>query len=170
MRKNIGVVPQDMVLFNETIRYNIQYGNIDASLEQIEKCARLAHIHDAIMKMPKGYDTIVGERGLMISGGEKQRICLARVLMKDPKILLLDEATSGLDAESEQAIQSALDDITTDRTVIMISHRLKTVQKADQIFVIDKGTIVEQGTHSHLMSNPSGVYRGLVQMQTLSIT
>lgn len=120
--------------------------------------------------MPKGYDTIVGERGLMISGGEKQRICLARVLMKDPKILLLDEATSGLDAESEQAIQSALDDITSDRTVIMISHRLKTVQRADQILVIDKGTIVEQGTHSQLMSNPSGVYHGLVQMQTLSTT
>eukprot|EP01127_Copromyxa_protea_P003434 TRINITY_DN1324_c0_g1_i2.p2 TRINITY_DN1324_c0_g1~~TRINITY_DN1324_c0_g1_i2.p2 ORF type:complete len:328 (-),score=71.80 TRINITY_DN1324_c0_g1_i2:54-1037(-) len=168
LRQVIGVVPQDLILFNNTIRYNIAYGKVDATDEEIQASAKLAHIHDAIMRMPKGYDTEVGERGLKLSGGEKQRVCLARALMKNPSILLLDEATSGLDAESEQAIHDALDQITEGRTVLMISHRLKTVQSADVILVFDKGQVVEQGSHEELIQKPNGVYKQLVRMQSLS--
>eukprot|EP01126_Amoeba_proteus_P058530 TRINITY_DN7562_c0_g1_i7.p1 TRINITY_DN7562_c0_g1~~TRINITY_DN7562_c0_g1_i7.p1 ORF type:complete len:498 (+),score=76.72 TRINITY_DN7562_c0_g1_i7:601-2094(+) len=167
LRSVIGIVPQDLVLFNNTIKYNILYGKVDAGMEELEKCAKLANIHDAIMRMPHGYETEVGERGLKLSGGEKQRICIARALMKHPSILLMDEATSGLDAESEQAIHSAMEEITRDRTVLMISHRLKTAQMADLILVLDKGKIVEQGSHEQLIQNPLGVYRQLVKMQTL---
>eukprot|EP01125_Pyxidicula_operculata_P017539 TRINITY_DN613_c0_g7_i1.p1 TRINITY_DN613_c0_g7~~TRINITY_DN613_c0_g7_i1.p1 ORF type:complete len:668 (-),score=122.63 TRINITY_DN613_c0_g7_i1:12-2015(-) len=169
LRSNIAVVPQDMVLFNETIRYNVAYGNENATDEEIKDACRQAHIHNSIVKMHNSYDTIVGERGLKLSGGEKQRICLARALMKNAPILLLDEATSGLDAESEKAIQEALDGVKKkNTTVIMISHRLKTVKDADWILVFDKGRVVEEGTHNSLIMDKDGIYHNLVQMQNLS--
>jgi len=174
LRQNIAVVPQDLVLFNETIRYNIAYGRCSSQTvlapeelqAEIEKCAKIAHIHDQILKMPDGYNTVVGERGLKLSGGEKQRICLARALMKNPPILLLDEVTSGLDADSEQHVQLALEEITKERTVLMISHRLKTVQSCDLILVFDGGQVVESGAHAQLMTK-NGLYSSLVKKQTL---
>lgn len=167
LRRAIGVVPQDLVLFNESIYYNIQYGNPSATKEEVEAAARAANVHDAILRMPEGYDTSVGERGLKLSGGEKQRICLARALLKNPPILILDEATSSLDSESEAAVQVAIDNVVGGgRTVLMISHRLKTVHNADKILVLDGGKIVEEGTHSSLMVK-RGPYYNLVQKQNL---
>ncbi|MEC7259223.1 MAG: ATP-binding cassette domain-containing protein, partial [Pseudomonadota bacterium] len=148
----IGVVPQDTVLFNDTIRYNIAYGRDGASQDDIEAAARAAQIHDFIQSLPEGYDTTVGERGLKLSGGEKQRVGIARTLLKDPPILLLDEATSALDSDTERDIQTALDRAGQGRTVIMIAHRLSTVAEADQIVVLDQGTIVETGTHDDLLA------------------
>uniref|UniRef100_A0A6B2L0L9 ABC transmembrane type-1 domain-containing protein n=1 Tax=Arcella intermedia TaxID=1963864 RepID=A0A6B2L0L9_9EUKA len=165
-RRHIGVVPQDLVLFNDTIFFNINYGSPDHP-EKVHECAQIAHIHDGINRMPKGYDTVVGERGLKLSGGEKQRICLARAIMKNPAVMLLDEVTSGLDAENEHHIQAALDHISKDRTIVLISHRLKTVQSADLILVFDKGGIVESGSHNELIANPNGVYSGMVKKQAL---
>lgn len=167
LRKEITVVPQDLVLFNDTIYYNISYGNIAcSSKEDVIAAAKIAHVHDAIMRMPNGYDTVVGERGLKLSGGEKQRICLARALMKDSKILLLDEITSGLDAESESGIQDALTEIAKSKSVVMISHRLKTAQNADLIYVFDNGSVVETGTHQQLMQL-NGMYCNMVSLQNL---
>ncbi|MAY88931.1 MAG: metal ABC transporter permease [Pseudooceanicola sp.] len=148
----IGVVPQDTVLFNDTIRYNIAYGRDGASQDDIENAARAAQIHDFIQSLPEGYDTTVGERGLKLSGGEKQRVGIARTLLKDPPILLLDEATSALDSDTERDIQAALDRAGQGRTVIMIAHRLSTVAEADQIVVLEQGTIVETGTHDDLLA------------------
>eukprot|EP01128_Nolandella_sp_AFSM9_P010151 TRINITY_DN6975_c0_g1_i1.p1 TRINITY_DN6975_c0_g1~~TRINITY_DN6975_c0_g1_i1.p1 ORF type:complete len:493 (-),score=115.04 TRINITY_DN6975_c0_g1_i1:736-2214(-) len=167
LRETISVVPQDLVLFNQSIRYNISYGRGDATDEEIYEAARQAHVYDAIMAMPKQFDTAVGERGLKLSGGEKQRICLARALMKQPKILLLDEATSGLDAESEVAVQKAIDDTSSGRTVFMISHRLKSAQNADVILVFDKGQVVESGSHNELIAK-NGLYASLVDLQDIS--
>jgi ATP-binding cassette, subfamily B (MDR/TAP), member 7 len=166
LRKSIGVVPQDMVLFNDTIYYNLSYGNPSATKDEIEAAAKLALIHDAIMKMPDGYQTQVGERGLKVSGGEKQRICLARALLKNPQILILDEATSNLDAENEDLVQKALDNAMAGRTVLMISHRLKTVHNADHIIVMDAGLVAEEGTHDQLVAR-KGVYSRLVEKQTM---
>ena len=148
----IGVVPQDTVLFNDTIRYNIAYGLDDATQDQIEEVARAAQIHDFIRSLPEGYETQVGERGLKLSGGEKQRVGIARTLLKDPPILLLDEATSALDTDTEQEIKSALDRAGQGRTVITIAHRLSTIAESDLIVVLEAGEIVEQGSHAMLLA------------------
>ncbi|MGR3565466.1 MAG: ABCB family ABC transporter ATP-binding protein/permease [Heliomarina sp.] len=148
----IGVVPQDTVLFNDTIRYNIAYGLDDATQEQIEEVARAAQIHDFIRSLPEGYETQVGERGLKLSGGEKQRVGIARTLLKDPPILLLDEATSALDTDTEQEIKYALDRAGQGRTVITIAHRLSTIAESDLIVVLEAGEIVEQGSHAMLLA------------------
>lgn len=160
----IGVVPQDTVLFNDTIRYNIAYGRADATQAEVEAAARDAQIHDFILSLPLGYETAVGERGLKLSGGEKQRVGIARTLLKDPPILLLDEATSALDTETEQDIQDALRRAGQGRTVLTIAHRLSTIAEADRIVVLEKGEIVEQGRHDDLLAQ-NGRYANLWQRQ-----
>jgi ATP-binding cassette subfamily B protein len=157
LRRAIGVVPQDTVLFNDTIYYNIAYGRPGASRAEIEEAARLAHIHDFIAALPDGYQTMVGERGLKLSGGEKQRVAIARVILKAPKILIFDEATSALDTKTEREIQASLAEVAAGHTTLMIAHRLSTVVDADQILVLDHGRIVERGTHRELLAR-GGVY------------
>ncbi len=152
LRKAIGVVPQDTVLFNDTIGYNIAYGRPEATMNEVEDAARSAQIHDFIMSLPEGYQTTVGERGLKLSGGEKQRVGIARTLLKNPPILLLDEATSALDSETERDIQDSLKEMGQGRSVITIAHRLSTVVDADQIVVLEKGHVVERGTHDALLA------------------
>ncbi|MCL4160264.1 UNVERIFIED_CONTAM: hypothetical protein GTU68_024929 [Idotea baltica] len=152
LHRQIGVVPQDTVLFNDTIGYNIGYGRDGATQSDIEEAAKAAQIHDFIKALPEGYDTAVGERGLKLSGGEKQRVGIARTLLKDPPILLLDEATSALDSETERDIQSALRQAGKGRTVLTIAHRLSTVAEANRIVVLEKGEVFEQGTHDELLS------------------
>ena len=152
LHRAIGVVPQDTVLFNDTIFYNIAYGREDATRAEVEAAARAAKIHDFILSLPEGYDTQVGERGLKLSGGEKQRVGIARTLLKDPPILLLDEATSALDSETERDIQDSLKEMGRGRTVISIAHRLSTIADADQIVVLEGGVIVEQGSHEALLA------------------
>nr|WP_238379446.1 ATP-binding cassette domain-containing protein [Gluconobacter oxydans] len=148
----IGTVPQDTVLFNSSIGENIAYGDLSASREEIEKAARSAQIDAFIRELPDGYDTVVGERGLKLSGGEKQRVAIARVILKDPRILLLDEATSALDTRTEVAIQKELAVLSQARTTVIVAHRLSTVQDADRIVVLDAGRVVEQGSHTELLS------------------
>ncbi len=157
LRSAIGIVPQDTVLFNDTIRYNIAYGHPEASREAIEQVTRAAQLHDFIAALPQGYDSPVGERGLKLSGGEKQRVAIARTLLKNPPVLLLDEATSALDTRNEQAIQQALRAAAAGRTALVIAHRLSTIVDADQILVLDAGRIVERGTHDALLE-AGGVY------------
>jgi ATP-binding cassette subfamily B protein len=152
LRACIGVVPQDTVLFNETIYYNIAYGKAGATPAEVEHAARTAHVHDFIMAMPDGYETLVGERGLKLSGGEKQRVAIARTVIKDPAILLLDEATSALDSHTEQEIQRNLREIAQGRTTLCIAHRLSTVVDADEILVLDAGTVIERGRHAELLT------------------
>lgn len=164
LRSHIGVVTQDTYLFNGTILDNLRYAREDASMEEIIDACKKASIHDFIAKQPKGYDTEVGNRGLKLSGGEKQRISIARVILKDPKILILDEATSALDSISESAIQEALETMMVDRTSIVIAHRLSTILKADKILVVSDGIIAEQGTHEELLAL-NGVYRNLYETQ-----
>lgn len=164
LRKAIAIVPQDTVLFNDTIYYNILYGRPDATREEVEGAARAAHIHELIVGLPDGYKTEVGERGLKLSGGEKQRVAIARALLKNPAILIFDEATSALDSKSEQAIQSELDRIAQGRTTFVIAHRLSTIMNADEILVMDKGVIVERGNHAALLSQ-DGYYAQLWRMQ-----
>lgn len=164
LRARIGVVPQDTVLFNDTILYNIRYGRPDATDEEVFEAAKLAQIHDFIMDLPEGYAAEVGERGLKLSGGEKQRVAIARTILKNPAILLLDEATSALDSHTEQEIQSAFEEISTGRTTLVIAHRLSTVVNADEILVMDKGRIIERGTHQVLMSK-EGTYHAMWQRQ-----
>jgi subfamily B ATP-binding cassette protein MsbA len=166
LRSQIGIVNQETMLFNDTIRANIAYGKPDASLAEIEAAAKKAHAHDFILNCPQGYDTTIGDRGVMISGGERQRIAIARALLKDAPILILDEATSQLDSTSERIVQEALDLLVSGRTVFMIAHRLSTVRNANRIIVIDKGTIVEQGTHSQLLEK-NGLYKRLYEAQEL---
>ncbi|MDR5770485.1 MULTISPECIES: ABC transporter ATP-binding protein/permease [unclassified Caballeronia] len=151
LRAAIGIVPQDTVLFNDSIYYNIAYGKPTASRDEVIAAARAAHIHDFIETLPAGYDTPVGERGLKLSGGEKQRVAIARTLLKNPPILIFDEATSALDSKSERAIQHELDNIARERTTLIIAHRLSTVVHAQQIIVMDHGRIVERGTHAELL-------------------
>jgi ABC-type transport system involved in Fe-S cluster assembly fused permease/ATPase subunit len=152
LHQAIGVVPQDTVLFNDTILYNIAYGRADASREEIEAAAKAAKIHDFVQRLPQGYDTVVGERGLKLSGGEKQRVGIARTLLKNPPILILDEATSALDTQTERSIQESLRDMGQGRSVIIIAHRLSTIADADQIIVLEDGRIVEQGRHEELLA------------------
>lgn len=164
LRSNIGIVTQDTYLFNGTIRENLLYANIHATKEQMEEACRKANIHDFIMKQEKGYDTEVGNRGLKLSGGEKQRISIARVLLKDPAVMIFDEATASLDSISEKAIQDAIDPLIDARTSILIAHRLSTILAADEIIVIKDGEIVEHGTHKELV-NAGGVYTELYNTQ-----
>jgi ATP-binding cassette subfamily B protein len=151
LRAAIGVVPQDTVLFNDTIGYNLAYAKIGATQEEIEKAADLAHIGTFIKTLPDGFNTTVGERGLKLSGGEKQRMAIARVILKGSPILLFDEATSALDTHTEKDIQANLREVSTGRTTLVIAHRLSTIVDADQIFVVEDGTIVERGTHHDLL-------------------
>jgi ATP-binding cassette, subfamily B, heavy metal transporter len=160
LRRAIGVVPQDTVLFNDTIYYNIAYGRPGATRGEIEEAARHAHIHDFVAALPDGYQTIVGERGLKLSGGEKQRVAIARVILKAPKLLVFDEATSALDTKTEREIQASLAEISTDRTTLVIAHRLSTIVEADEILVLDNGRIVERGHHRELLAR-GRVYAGM---------
>jgi ATP-binding cassette subfamily B protein len=160
LRSAIGIVPQDTVLFNDTIFYNIRYGRPEATREEVEAAAHAAHIHDFIVRMPDGYGTEVGERGLKLSGGEKQRVAIARTILKSPPILMLDEATSALDSHTEKEIQDALELVAQNRTSLVIAHRLSTVVHADNIIVLDHGEIVEQGTHLELLAK-GGLYASL---------
>jgi ATP-binding cassette, subfamily B, heavy metal transporter len=168
LRAAIGVVPQDTVLFNDTIRYNIAYGRPDASQEEVERAARLAQVHDFVMRLPEQYDTRVGERGLKLSGGEKQRVAIARTILKDPRILILDEATSALDTRTEQEIQTALRAVAARRTTLVIAHRLSTVVDADEILVLVDGRIAERGTHAALLAE-GGVYARMWSMQAAEL-
>ena len=157
LRASIGIVPQDTVLFNDTLYYNILYGRTDASRAEVEQAARMARIHDFIMGLPDGYQTGVGERGLKLSGGEKQRVAIARTILKNPAILLFDEATSALDTHTEKEIQESLREVSSDRTTLVIAHRLSTVIDADEILVLDGGVVVERGRHSELLER-GGAY------------
>jgi ATP-binding cassette, subfamily B, heavy metal transporter len=158
------MVPQDTVLFNDTIRYNIRYGRWDATDAEVEEAARLAQIDNFIRLAPKGYETEVGERGLKLSGGEKQRVAIARTILKAPPILVLDEATSALDSHTERDIQDALDRVARNRTTLVIAHRLSTIVGADEILVLDKGVIVERGTHNQLLAH-DGLYASMWNRQ-----
>ena len=164
LRAAIGMVPQDTVLFNDTIRYNIRYGRWDASDAEVEEAARLAQIDGFIRMSPKGYETEVGERGLKLSGGEKQRVAIARTILKAPPILVLDEATSALDSHTEQEIQDALERVSRNRTSLVIAHRLSTIVGADEIIVLDQGRIVERGTHAQLLA-AGGLYASMWNRQ-----
>ena len=164
LRAAIGVVPQDTVLFNDTIGYNIGYGRPGASQEEIEQAAKFAQVHDFVLRLPEGYDTRVGERGLKLSGGEKQRVAIARTILKDPRILILDEATSALDTRTEQDIQSALRAVANDRTTLVIAHRLSTVVDADEIIVLQDGQVAERGSHASLLAS-GGIYARMWALQ-----
>jgi ABC-type transport system involved in Fe-S cluster assembly fused permease/ATPase subunit len=164
LRAAIGVVPQDTVLFNDTIYYNIAYGRPGASREEVEQAARLARIHDFIIALPLGYQATVGERGLKLSGGEKQRVAIARTILKNPHILLFDEATSALDTRTEQEIQRSLEEVSRGRTTLVIAHRLSTIINADEIVVLDHGRVVERGRHADLLAK-DGLYADMWRRQ-----
>jgi ABC-type transport system involved in Fe-S cluster assembly fused permease/ATPase subunit len=164
LRKNIGIVPQDTVLFNESLFENVKYGNVNASNAQVEEAARLSHLSHFITSLPKGFDTVVGERGLKLSGGEKQRVAIARTILKNPAILVFDEATSSLDSHSEQAILKAIKEVAKDHTSLVIAHRLSTIIDADNIIVLHKGEIIEQGDHQTLLTK-KGHYATMWQLQ-----
>ena len=164
LRGAIGVVPQDTVLFNDTIAYNIAYGRPGATRDQVEHAARLAQVHDFVLRLPEGYETRVGERGLKLSGGEKQRVAIARTILKDPRILILDEATSALDTRTEREIETALRTVSADRTTLVIAHRLSTVVDADEILVLQDGQVSERGTHAGLLAQ-DGLYARMWALQ-----
>jgi subfamily B ATP-binding cassette protein MsbA len=168
LRAQIGIVTQDTVLFNDSVRHNVAYGQPHVSLDQVEAAAKAALAHDFIKAMPQGYDTVIGERGLRLSGGERQRIAIARAILKNAPILILDEATSALDAESEALVQSALHNLMTGRTVVVIAHRLSTVRRADRIVVLENGTITDMGAHEDLMKK-LGTYRRLYDLQFVEV-
>jgi ATP-binding cassette subfamily B protein len=164
LRSAIGMVPQDTVLFNDTLRYNIRYGRWEATDAEVEEAARLAQIDAFIRVSPKGYETEVGERGLKLSGGEKQRVAIARTILKAPPILVLDEATSALDSHTEKEIQDALDRVSKNRTTLVIAHRLSTIVDADEIIVLEAGRIAERGTHRQLLE-AGGLYASMWNRQ-----
>ena len=164
LRNQVGIVPQETILFNGSVYDNILYGRLDATKEEIEAAAKAANAHDFIMELPEGYNTMLGDRGVNISGGQRQRISIARAILKDPRILVLDEATSALDTESERVVQEALNRLMVGRTSIIIAHRLSTIKNADRILVLDKGKLAEDGTHEELM-NKNGLYAHLYQIQ-----
>ena len=164
LTETVGMVTQETYLFHDTILTNLVYARMDATQAQVEAACKAANIHDFISELPDGYNTIVGERGYRLSGGEKQRLAIARVILKDPRVLVLDEATSHLDSQSEALIQDALEKIMTNRTSIVIAHRLSTILAADQILVMDRGRIVEHGTHEDLLAQ-GGLYAQLYETQ-----
>jgi len=166
LRDKMGIVTQNSILFNDTIFNNISFGLEGVSMDEVVKAAKVAHAHDFILELPNGYHTNIGDAGDKLSGGQKQRISIARAILKNPPILILDEATSALDAESEKAVQEALESLMMNRTSIVIAHRLSTIQRADMILVLDKGEIVERGTHNEL-SHAGGLYQKLSEMQML---
>ncbi len=166
LRAAIGVVPQDTVLFNDTIGYNIAYGRPGASQAEVERAARLAQVHDFVLRLPEGYETRVGERGLKLSGGEKQRVAIARTILKDPRILILDEATSALDSRTEREIETALRAVAANRTTLVIAHRLSTVVDADEILVLQEGRVAERGTHASLLAL-GGLYSRMWALQAV---
>ena len=164
LRRNIGIVQQDIYLFNASIRDNILYGKLDATEDEVITAAKRANIHDYIMTLEKGYDTVIGERGVRLSGGQKQRLSIARVFLKNPPILILDEATSALDNTTEILIQEALDELCKGRTTLVVAHRLSTIKNADEIAVVADGKIAEQGTHDELVAK-NGIYADLYRLQ-----
>jgi ATP-binding cassette subfamily B protein len=164
VRQAIGIVPQDTVLFNDTIEYNIRYGRPTATTAEVHAAARAARIHDFITALPQGYDTPVGERGLKLSGGEKQRVAIARTLLKNPPIVIFDEATSALDSANERAIQAELRTAAANKTTLVIAHRLSTVVDAHEILVLEHGHIIERGTHAELLA-ANGRYAGMWALQ-----
>jgi ABC-type multidrug transport system fused ATPase/permease subunit len=165
IRNQVAIVPQDVMLFGGTIQENIAYGKLSASKDEIIQAAQRANADQFIMSFPEGYDTVVGERGVKLSGGQRQRIAIARALLKNPSILILDEATSSLDSESERLVQEALEELMKNRTSVIIAHRLSTIREADKIIVLEKGTVIESGNHTELLSNQQGLYRYLSQLQ-----
>uniref|UniRef100_A0A8C3AJ82 Iron-sulfur clusters transporter ABCB7, mitochondrial n=1 Tax=Cyclopterus lumpus TaxID=8103 RepID=A0A8C3AJ82_CYCLU len=169
LRRSLGVIPQDAVLFHNTIFYNLQYGNINATPEEVYQVARLAGIHDAILRMPHGYDTQVGERGLKLSGGEKQRVAIARAILKNPPVLLYDEATSSLDSITEENILTSMKEMVKDRTSVFIAHRLSTIVDVDEIIVLSEGKVAERGNHHALLSTPGSLYAELWNTQNSKI-
>ena len=164
LRNQIAVVTQEIILFNDTVSHNIELGRPGATQEEVIAAARHANAHDFIMESPKGYDTVIGEKGVMFSGGQRQRLAIARAVLRNAPILVLDEATSALDTESERAVQAALEKLMQGRTTICIAHRLSTIQKADLIVVLDQGRIVETGTHTEL-ARRGGIYQKLYELQ-----
>ena len=164
MRRQIGIVTQESILFNDTVKANITYGYREATQQEVAAAAMKAFAHQFIQKLPKGYDTVIGDRGFRLSGGEKQRLCIARAILRNPPILILDEATSQLDSESEKYIQEALDKLMQGRTVVAIAHRLSTIKKADKIVVLENGRIVGVGKHEELVIN-CPLYSKLHMMQ-----
>jgi len=165
IRNQVAIVPQDVMLFGGTILENISYGRLSATNEEIIQAAQRANADQFISSFPEGYATVVGERGVKLSGGQRQRIAIARALLKNPSILILDEATSSLDSESERLVQEALEELMKGRTSIIIAHRLATIREANRIIVIEKGRLIESGTHRELMENEEGLYRYLSGLQ-----
>ena len=161
LMRNFSFVFQTVYLFRDTVANNIRFGQPDASMEQVVAAAKKAHCHDFILKLPQGYETVIGEAGASLSGGERQRLSIARAMMKDAPIIILDEATANVDPENEKELMEAVRALTQEKTVIMIAHRLKTVRHADQILVVDKGQIVQRGTHDELMAQ-DGIYRRFI--------
>ena len=167
LRQHIGIVSQDSILFNDTVANNIAFGSENTDRDRIVETAKIANAHDFIMQLDNGYDTNIGDCGDLLSGGQRQRICIARAILRNPDILILDEATSALDTESERLVQTALDNVLTNRTAIIIAHRLSTIANADKIVVLNEGHIVETGTHQQLMQQ-NGLYKKLVDMQSFN--
>jgi len=169
LRSHIGIVSQEVFLFDETVRTNIAFGRSGSGQAEIEQAAKLAYAHDFILRLPQGYDTMIGERGVKLSGGERQRLAIARAILRDPPVMILDEATSALDTESERIVQLALANLMKNRTTLVIAHRLSTIQNADRIIVLDRGIIAELGSHEELLRQ-GGVYHKLHAMQFQDVT